>query len=178
MLTARNNLRKQLAEKRRSLSLERRNEAKESLFSTLTLELKKYTLVASFSSLKEEIDLSSLNKLLANDGRLLLPKREASSLVFYKVHDLTSLKCFSGDLLEPDPSLCPRVLPSEIPCILVPGLGFDETGMRIGYGKGYYDRFLKEVGDCLMIGVGFKEQLTASLPCQAHDVRLDRILLL
>jgi 5-formyltetrahydrofolate cyclo-ligase len=66
--------------------------------------------------------------------------------------------------------------------VLVPGLGFDTAGGRLGRGRGYYDRFIAsvrrdagEAGECppLFAGLGFREQVLPDLPMEDHDERLD-----
>ena len=64
-----------------------------------------------------------------------------------------------------------EVFEGDIDLILVPGVVFDEQGHRIGYGKGYYDRFLQD-RQTLSIGVSFRFQVIPRLPFTGHDVRL------
>jgi 5-formyltetrahydrofolate cyclo-ligase len=66
----------------------------------------------------------------------------------------------------------------KIDCILVPALGFDQENYRIGYGQGYYDRFLASVGSIHTIGVGFQEQLCEELlPRDPWDVPVKELIL-
>lgn len=69
------------------------------------------------------------------------------------------------------------VSPREIDMVLVPMLGFDSHGQRIGYGKGYYDRFLAQTRqDCLKIGLCFElGRLTETLEAESHDIPLDHV---
>ncbi len=60
---------------------------------------------------------------------------------------------------------------TEVKTIIVPGSVFDYNGYRIGYGGGYYDKYLKK--NHLKIGVCFEFQLVDKLPIEKHDVRLD-----
>jgi 5-formyltetrahydrofolate cyclo-ligase len=60
--------------------------------------------------------------------------------------------------------------------ILVPGLAFDVNFKRIGFGKGYYDRFLNKVrSNCLKVGICFDLQLAENIPFEAHDIAMDII---
>lgn len=63
-----------------------------------------------------------------------------------------------------------------IDLILVPGVGFDLEGHRIGYGKGYYDRLLAEHPTVPTIGLAYDIQLVKKLPKEDHDIRLTHIL--
>jgi 5-formyltetrahydrofolate cyclo-ligase len=80
-------------------------------------------------------------------------------------------------ILEPDPRRLPRVEPGKITAVIIPGSVFDRQGGRLGYGGGYYDRFLAEGAPAaLRIGVAFELQLVDSVPLKPHDQRLDFLL--
>lgn len=61
--------------------------------------------------------------------------------------------------------------------IIVPGLAFDHTRYRLGYGGGYYDGFLAEQNGAQKIGICYPFQEVASVPIEPHDVRLDTVLI-
>jgi 5-formyltetrahydrofolate cyclo-ligase len=68
------------------------------------------------------------------------------------------------------------VVIAEIDAMVVPGLAFDRRGYRLGYGRGYYDRALRERrADAIAIGVAFDCQLTEHVPGEPHDVPVDWI---
>jgi len=68
------------------------------------------------------------------------------------------------------------VLPENIDVILVPGLAFDRSGNRLGYGKGYYDHYLLALSqEALVVGIGYDECLYDEIPAEDHDVRMDYI---
>ncbi|QRF22448.1 5-formyltetrahydrofolate cyclo-ligase [Alicyclobacillus sp. TC] len=69
------------------------------------------------------------------------------------------------------------VEPQNFALLLVPGLAFTESGVRLGYGGGYYDRVLAVLPpSVLKIGVLYAVQRVADLPAEAHDVRMDMLL--
>ena len=59
---------------------------------------------------------------------------------------------------------------------IIPGMAFDEAGHRLGRGKGYYDRFLARVPNLYKIGLCFSWQVVPHIPCDEHDIRMDRII--
>ncbi len=60
--------------------------------------------------------------------------------------------------------------------VIVPGIAFDLKGHRIGFGKGFYDRFLKKLpSKTVKVGVAFEKQLVADIPHEKHDVHMDYI---
>lgn len=141
-------LRELLLKKRKSISQERRLEA-----SRLILEkLKNRGPVLSFTPIGSEINVTPLNDQLKKEGKLYLMP--------YKVDAILDVPL------------------KQIDCILVPGLGFDRERHRIGYGKGYYDRFLAQIGPIHTIGVGFKEQLWDELlPRDSWDIPVQELIL-
>ncbi|MES2274352.1 MAG: 5-formyltetrahydrofolate cyclo-ligase [Chlamydiota bacterium] len=164
-----------LTARRRSISLRRR--ARASLL--LQKKIAPQGNFLSFSSFGTEIDLSALNQQLASEGRLFLPRIEANNLVPYEVIDLERQLTLSPlGFREPNPELCKKASFSEIECILVPGLGFDPMGYRIGYGMGYYDRLLKANSKILSIAIGFQEQfIDGLLPRDSWDLPTNKLLL-
>ena len=71
---------------------------------------------------------------------------------------------------EPDPDRLKKVFPSEIDVVILPGSVFDEAGGRLGYGGGYYDRFLaKEAPNACRIGIAFEMQVVEKVPILPHD---------
>jgi 5-formyltetrahydrofolate cyclo-ligase len=179
MIQSKEHLRVVLREKRNALPQERRRAAYASLNRTLVPLLKTYKAVLSFHSFSDEIDLTFVNLMLAEEGKLHLPKvEEDAGLKIYRVNDPSKeLHKSKWGLWEPDPAVCLQIDIATIDCILVPGLGFDIDHHRIGYGKGHYDQLLAQCSPLLKtIGIGFKEQYCPSgLPFEPHDVPLDEL---
>lgn len=93
-------------------------------------------------------------------------------MVFTRVDDPRNLNHYQYGFPQPRKFVTyPR---NAIDVILVPGAGFDHKGNRIGYGKGYYDRYLSKF-DGEIVGVGYDFQLTDILPTEQHDVRMHRV---
>ena len=79
-------------------------------------------------------------------------------------------------IMEPDPLLCKPLDPSLIDLIIVPGVAFDSMGGRIGYGKGYYDRFLPQLrADVPKLGLAYDFQVLPRVPQDEFDIRMDAI---
>ena len=69
-----------------------------------------------------------------------------------------------------------RVVPhEEIDAVLVPAVAFDRQGYRVGYGGGYYDRFLPKVPRAAKIGAAFACQIVDAVPVDRYDAQVDRI---
>ncbi len=171
-------LRKFFREKRDALCLKRREQAKESLFSFFLPKIEKASFVLSFSPIFSEIDLSSVNEMLCKEKKLVLPRVDKKGLMLFWVQDLKRDLILSPlSVLEPNPSTCLLLSFSKIDFALIPGLVFDKKGHRIGYGRGYYDRFLRKTS-LTSFGVGFKEQFFSdSLPISKEDQKLEKVVL-
>lgn len=170
--------RKEFKKRRRMLSLKRREEAEKQAKVHLRELLEGFSYILSYSSIGTELSLKEANQAWAEEGKLLLPRVEDENLEIYHVsnldHDLT---LSSWGILEPHPDHCPHASLSKISCVLLPGLGFDSQGHRLGYGKGFYDRLLPNCPQAKTFGICFSEQVTyAVLPTEAHDQALEKIL--
>lgn len=78
-----------------------------------------------------------------------------------------------------DPSLvgCTPCDPREIDAVVVPMVAFDASNMRLGYGGGNYDRFLRELrSDAVVCGIAFREQEVEAVPTEPHDLALPKII--
>lgn len=129
--------------------------------------------VLLYLPLPGELDTAALlDYTLAEGKQLLVPRCEAGGkMQAVPVEDWRSLIPGRLGLREPAKTL-PAADPKGIDLALVPGVAFDLSGRRLGYGKGYFDRFLPRTG-ATVAGVAYVEQILASLPAEAHDVRVE-----
>ncbi|WP_165749444.1 5-formyltetrahydrofolate cyclo-ligase [Cellulophaga sp. Z1A5H] len=123
---------------------------------------------------KKEIDTSFILSILqGKDKNVILSKMSASnSLQHFLLTDNTLLKKNKWNVPEPVGGI--EIATATIDVVFVPLLAFDTLGNRVGYGKGYYDKFLAECKpDCIKIGLSFfdvSENITDILPT---DISLD-----
>lgn len=94
--------------------------------------------------------------------------RERGTLVFRRIEDISELIPASYGLFEPDESREEIETDVRTLCI-VPGIAFSRDGKRIGYGRGYYDRFLKDFKG-KSVGFCYSELLFDSIPTEEHDL--------
>lgn len=71
---------------------------------------------------------------------------------------------------------CPLVAPQELDLLIVPGLAFTARGERLGYGGGYYDRYIPLCTHAQVLSLSFSEQLLPDIPTQAHDCLIPMLL--
>ena len=127
--------------------------------------------VMAFVGCKGEPDTDPLFARLAADGkRLLLPRIEDGKIVVCDGSGPMAISSFG--ISEPTG---PAVPSSEVGFVIVPGLAFTAEGVRLGYGAGFYDRFLPQLS-VPNAGVCFTEQLVDELPTEPHDVLVQQVI--
>ena len=129
-----------------------------------------------FLSLEDqnEVDTALILTLLqGKDKEVVVPKIiDPEQLQHILLTDQTPFQ--KNPLGIPEPVSGIQIEPSKIDVVFVPLLAFDNKGNRIGYGKGYYDRFLARCKpECIKIGLSFYEVEQDSFPMEATDIPLD-----
>jgi 5-formyltetrahydrofolate cyclo-ligase len=124
----------------------------------------------AYLAFRNELDLRPLFALLPHI-RWVVPRLAQGRQMTIHTYDPDHLVRHPFGMLEPDPSL-PEVSPDEIDVALIPGVAFDWHGARLGFGGGYYDRFLPRTG-ALRVGIALQSCVADELPCADHDERVD-----
>lgn len=111
--------------------------------------------------------------------RVFFPKsdRLTNTMEFYQVVSVRQLeKGFMG-ILEPRVDIRSRYRfhTKEDTLIIVPGVAFDIAGYRIGYGKGFYDRFLVNKRQISTMALSYACQIVDEIPKDMHDIKMDKI---
>ena len=119
---------------------------------------------------------SIIKKALADQKKVALPKctDKNGNMTFYYINSLSDLIEGMYGIMEPPECFAADVGNENSICI-VPALAFDSEGYRLGYGKGYYDRFLS-IFSGISIGVCFQECLTQALPRNEFDKKVNYII--
>ena len=126
--------------------------------------------VMAFVGINSEPDTDALFAMITADGkRLLLPRVEGSDLVVCDGDGPRATSPFG--VQEP---IGPALEFEVIDFVIVPGLAFTKSGDRLGYGGGFYDRFLPRV-DAPNAGVCFREMVLDVLPMHERDVRVQQL---
>lgn len=100
--------------------------------------------------------------------KVAIPKIENDRMNFYYIANWNQVKEGYCGILEPTTDV---MLDFEIPLVIIPGAVFDTSRNRIGYGKGFYDRFLANYPNAKTMALSFELQLVKQIPFQEHDVR-------
>jgi 5-formyltetrahydrofolate cyclo-ligase len=123
-----------------------------------------------------EVDTWELIAALLDRGKEIYCPRmlPGDTMEAVRIDDLTDLKRGKYGIYEPLENQGTAEA-SELDLALVPGLAFDREGMRLGYGKGYYDRFFSGENDIIKVGLAYGYQLVADLPALPDDIGMDII---
>jgi 5-formyltetrahydrofolate cyclo-ligase len=177
-ISAKKELRKNLRKKRSEFPEETRlaysRKIADMLFETNAYRSAKTLLV--FISTPIEVDTSPIIKKALADGKNVaapISNSADSTMEFYIFHDEGDLKAGAFGILEPDKNSQQVTEFSDAICI-VPGLSFDRRGQRLGFGRGFYDRFLSDF-DGVSCGVCFDEFVCDELPVEPTDIPVNLV---
>ena len=137
-------------------------------------EYKESTLILIYLSLKDEVDTIKLIKYSLKIGkRVAVPKCEGDNIVFYYINNLEELEEGNFGILEPKTNEVANDFYNSI-CI-IPGVVFDKQNNRIGYGRGFYDRFLENYKG-IKIGLTYKECICDKIDVSENDIKMDKVI--
>ena len=133
--------------------------------------------VGSYVDYNSELSTNALHKyLIEKNFNVCLPKidYQTNEINFFKYSTGTKLIKNKYNILEPEVTneiIFPKL-------VLVPLLAFNESGFRLGYGGGFYDKYFssQEEKDIIKVGLGFSFQKANQIPIESHDQKLDWIL--
>ncbi|MEE5989063.1 MAG: 5-formyltetrahydrofolate cyclo-ligase [Lachnospiraceae bacterium] len=130
-----------------------------------------------YASYRNEVPTERIFAYSVSAGkRVYYPKVENNDLVFTRVRDLRELEIGFKGIPEPPSAGSPAEIRNTRAVIICPGLGFGMDGSRIGYGRGYYDRFLSANPDIYKIGVCFEIQFSDTVPHGEEDLPMDEVI--
>ena len=113
-----------------------------------------------------------IQELLSNGKDVFLPKIVGKNMEFRKIIDFASLEKGSFDIMEPKDDC---QIDNDLEVVLVPTVGISPIGVRLGYGHGFYDRFLAE-HESVTISLTLEKQIVKNIPKSEHDIMIDWII--
>ena len=130
--------------------------------------------IGLYYSINSEVDtIKLINYSLMSNKTVLLPKVEKDIINFYTVEDIDALKKGSFGIHEPFNGIV--YYKNKIDLIIVPLVCFDKALYRLGYGKGYYDKYLDGYNG-KTIGIAYDEEYTENIPIEETDKKLMKII--
>ncbi len=176
-----NDIRKSMKEKRRSLTETEMELASKEVFRHLvTFEpYRDADTIYCYASYNKELPTTKIIKEALNSGKkVALPKVEEDNIEFYLITDYSQV--ITGYQGIPEPVATKKAIPSidKPSLMLLPGLAFTKRGERLGYGGGFYDRYLAlfRFGAFITCGIGYDFQVVKTLPVDERDVTIDYVI--
>jgi 5-formyltetrahydrofolate cyclo-ligase len=126
----------------------------------------------------KEVDTKSIIERAWYEGKTVsVPKCDPATktMVFRKIQSFFQLESVYYGLWEPIEKLTDEVKGSNIDIMIVPGICFSKDGYRIGYGGGYYDRYLQHAS-IPTVSLAYSFQVIESLPVEKHDIPVQMII--
>ncbi|NQV08586.1 5-formyltetrahydrofolate cyclo-ligase [Candidatus Woesearchaeota archaeon] len=138
-------------------------------------DYKKAKTVMFYVSIDDEVDTHDMIHEALKEKKVCVPKTNLATKTIdaHHIESFNHLRVGSFYILEPENES--KVDVSDIDVIIVPGVAFDKKGNRIGRGKGYYDKFLKDKHS-KKIGLAFGFQILDEVPVEEHDVAVDKVI--
>lgn len=140
----------------------------------LTL-FKKSKTVLFYVSYDNEVFTHDTIKKCLKEKEVIVPisNTKNETLILSKLENWEDLQNGPYGILEPKKII--EISPDKIDLIIVPGVGFDEKGNRLGHGKGYYDKLLQK-SNAIKIGLAFECQIVDRIPTDKNDIPVDMII--
>lgn len=168
-------IRKELVEKRKKLSkkeiFEKSKKIKEKLFEIK--EFKQASTILFYVSYGSEVYTHDMIKeCISKNVKVIVPVsiKKTRSLILSELKSWNDLETGAYGILEPKKDKIKEISLDKIDVIVVPGVGFDICGCRIGHGKGYYDNLLKIAKKALFVGLSFEIQIVDEIPTNSYDL--------
>jgi 5-formyltetrahydrofolate cyclo-ligase len=179
-------LRQEFLNKRNSLSRDEIDSKSEKIERGLFSlpEFVQAKIVMFYVSFRSEVETEKMiTDALKLKKRVVVPVVEGEKIVASEIKNFRKeLARGSFGIREPKKEFIRRVEQKEIDLVVVPGVAFDKMGGRLGYGRGYYDRFLRTVSlrkghlhQCSLVGLAFDLQIAGKIPLLKKDIRVDKI---
>lgn len=150
----------------------------EKLIKTKSYSESNYIMV--YMDFRNEVETKEIIKHILKDSKIpVIPISipATKELLLSKLTDFSHLQPGAYGILEPKKDKISPCDPQLIDLILVPGVAFDKSGYRLGYGAGYYDRFISSLKQPVYtIGLSFDLQIIDKVPIDSHDQKLDCII--
>ena len=124
-------------------------------------------------AIDDVVDTINIIKYFLGKKKIAVPKIEDNTMNFYYINSLNDLKPGYFNILEPATNLKVETF-TNTTCI-VPAICYDSNNYRVGYGKGFYDKFLTNK-NIYTIGISYKETLINKIPIDKYDINLNEVI--
>lgn len=175
-MQAKADIRKLVLQKRNSLSNDELLKKSEAIYKQLMQQssYKCADVIYIYMDFKNEVMTKMIIDNAFMEGKkVAIPKIIGDEMKFFYIESYEDLKKGYFGILEPNTTYPAN---DEKALIVIPGVAFDENGVRLGYGRGFYDRFLSKHLELTQIAIAFEVQMVDKLPYDEYDVTMKRII--
>ena len=181
MLSAKKDqIRSELLNRRDQLPVDLRRQSSRKICRSVDklIEERRFSCLLFYLNMRSEVETDWLvARQLTTTCLVAIPRVEREEIHPYQLTNLqTEINQHRWGMREPNPAVCTPIDPKSLDLVLVPGCGFDLQRYRIGYGGGFYDRFLQTCPQALTVGLAFETQVVDRLPTQPWDHPVDLVL--
>lgn len=170
-------IREQIKAKKRALPEAEKRQLNRRIFERLMTEplIAGAGMIYCYVSLPDEADTRVLiDYFFEHQRKVAVPRVENDKICFYYVNSWQDLQPGAMGILEPK-AACLPARDSNKP-IIIPGVAFDHSGNRLGYGGGYYDRFLAADPSLIKIAIAYEFQVVKDIPTEDFDQQVSTLI--
>ena len=175
MIRAKEEIRRLMIKKRESMRkeevLEKSKKIEERFLSSD--EFAKSDRIAIYYPIRNEVDTRGIISWLLSKGKEVYLPITREEITLGRIRSFSELRPGKFNIMEPREAIDEEV---NLDLIVVPGVAFDESGYRLGFGKGYYDRFLRSFRETTKLGLAYEFQVLEEVPRDEEDIPVDFII--
>lgn len=170
-------LRRMIREKKRAMTPEQIEDASSRLKALFcqTEQYRQASAIYGYLPYNQEVrTVPILEQALLDGKKVAIPKVYGDTMRFIYMEDLSRVgEGYSG---IPEPLTDGPVAEDKDALVLMPGLAFDKHGNRMGYGGGFYDKFLAQEPEHPTVALCYDFQMVEDIPCEDYDIPVDKVL--
>lgn len=141
--------------------------------------IKKSKKIFTYISFGSEVDTKKfINYAISDNKDIYVPKTDKvnKEMLAIKINSLNNMNVDKLGILEPK-HVDKSKIGDKFDLIIMPGVAFDKNGNRIGYGGGYYDKYISKINDkCVKLALAYELQIVENIKSEIHDIKVDFII--
>lgn len=175
------NIREEIIDKRNNLILDIKQNYDSLIFEEIINSeiYKKSKKIFTYISFGSEVDtIKLINYSFSNNKEVYVPKinKQTKDMIALKIHNFNNMSVDKWGIIEPK-SVDKSNMGTDFDLIIMPGIAFDKQGNRIGYGGGYYDKYISKLNNASnLLALAYDFQIIQDIESESHDIKVDFIL--
>lgn len=175
------NIREEIIDKRNNLILDIKQNYDSLIFEEIINSeiYKKSKKIFTYISFGSEVDTIKLIKYsFSNNKEVYVPKinKQTKDMIALKIHNFNNMSVDKWGIIEPK-NVDKTNIGTDFDLIIMPGIAFDKQGNRIGYGGGYYDKYISKLNNASnLLALAYDFQIIQDIESESHDIKVDFIL--